>query len=223
MKLKRIVIVGAGLHAEYCIAVIERSMKHDIVGLVDSKKELGTNFLGYPLLGRQEQLELYQKEYDIDGYFIAIGDNWERHQVYIQTQKLVPDLELINAIHPSAIVDERTCLGRGLFIAAGVVISPGCNIGDGCLLGNGVKLGQQNELGGFSSVSVGSVTGGKVKLGEKTAITMGVTVVDRLSVGSNTVVGAGSTVLNGLPDNVLAYGNPARVVRKRQLGERFLG
>ena len=54
------------------------------------------------------------------------------------------------------------------------------------------------------------------------SITLGVTIVDRISIGENTVVGSGSLVLKDLPDNVLAYGNPAVIVRSREAKERFL-
>ena len=51
---------------------------------------------------------------------------------------------------------------------------------------------------------------------------MGVTILDRLEIGENTVVGAGSLVVKSLPDNVLAYGNPAKIIRHRHTGEKFL-
>jgi len=35
-----------------------------------------------------------------------------------------------------------------------------------------------------------------------------------VTIGANTVVGAGSIVTKGLPANVVAVGNPARVVRE---------
>jgi acetyltransferase-like isoleucine patch superfamily enzyme len=49
-----------------------------------------------------------------------------------------------------------------------------------------------------------------------------VTILDRLNIGENTVVGSGSVVLKDLPDNVLAYGNPAKIIRTRKPGEKFL-
>jgi maltose O-acetyltransferase len=41
----------------------------------------------------------------------------------------------------------------------------------------------------------------------------GVIVLPGVSIGENTVVGAGAVVTRDLPPNVLAVGNPARVVR----------
>ncbi len=39
-----------------------------------------------------------------------------------------------------------------------------------------------------------------------------------VSIGDNTVVGAGSIVTRSIPANVVAYGNPCRVIR--EIGER---
>jgi acetyltransferase-like isoleucine patch superfamily enzyme len=77
-------------------------------------------------------------------------------------------------------------------------------------------------MGEFSLLSSGSVTGAKVKIGRFAAITLGVTLIDRISIGENTVVGSGAVVLSDLPDHVLAYGNPAKIIRDREPGERFL-
>ena len=77
-------------------------------------------------------------------------------------------------------------------------------------------------IGDYSSISAGSVTGGYVTLGKYSAITLGVTVLDRLNIGENTVVGAGSLVLKNLPNDVLAYGNPCKIIRKREEKEKFL-
>ena len=42
----------------------------------------------------------------------------------------------------------------------------------------------------------------------------GVIVCPGVSIGENTVVGAGAVVTRDLPANVVAVGNPARVVRQ---------
>jgi len=39
-----------------------------------------------------------------------------------------------------------------------------------------------------------------------------------VTIGDNTVIGAGSIVTKDIPANVVAYGNPCRVVR--EIGER---
>ena len=35
-----------------------------------------------------------------------------------------------------------------------------------------------------------------------------------ITIGDNVIVGAGSVVTKDLPDNVIAFGNPSRILRK---------
>ena len=41
----------------------------------------------------------------------------------------------------------------------------------------------------------------------------GVQVLPGVTIGSNVVIGAGAVVVNDIPDNVVAVGNPCRVLR----------
>ena len=52
-----------------------------------------------------------------------------------------------------------------------------------------------------------------VYIGENTWIGAGVIIVPGVHIGSNTVIGAGSVVTKDIPDNVIAVGNPCRVLR----------
>lgn len=53
-----------------------------------------------------------------------------------------------------------------------------------------------------------------VHIGENTWIGAGVIIVPGVNVGKNVVIGAGSVVTKDIPDNVLAAGNPCRVLRE---------
>ena len=53
-----------------------------------------------------------------------------------------------------------------------------------------------------------------VHIGENTWIGAGVIIVPGITIGRNVIVGAGSVVTKDLPDNVVAVGNPCRVLRE---------
>ena len=220
--MKNIVIIGGGNQAHYTIDIIEKEGKYNVVGIIDSIHEVGSDRFGYKILGRQENIAEIIKQHQIQGGLITIGDNWIRHIVSNQILNLVPNFEFVNAIHPSVIIGNNVKLGGGITAMAGVIFNPKSEIGNFTFFATGAQIEHDCVISDFASVSAGSVTGGYVKLGKFSALTLGVTVLDRLEIGENTVVGAGSLVLKSLPSDVLAYGNPANVIRKRAIGEKFL-
>ena len=51
-------------------------------------------------------------------------------------------------------------------------------------------------------------------IGDNVWLTMNIIVLPGVSIGNNTVIGAGSVVTHSSPDNALAAGNPAKVIRQ---------
>lgn len=220
--MENIVVFGGGLHANVCIDIIEKESIYKIVGIIDSVAPIGAELYGYKVLGRQEDLNYLQLEYKFSAGLIAIGDNYSRGILRDFIVSKQPDFRFINAIHPTAIIGRNVRIGIGNVIMAGVILNPDSEIEDFCIINTGAQLEHNSFMGSFSHLSAGSVTGGKVKIGRFSTITLNVTILDRLTIGENTVVGSGSVVLKDLPDNVLAYGNPARIIRTREPGEKFL-
>lgn len=220
--MKNIVLIGGGNQAHYTIDIIEKEGKYNIIGIIDSIHEIDSDRFGYKILGRQENISQLIKKYNIEGGVISIGDNWGRYHVYNQILELAPTFKFVNAIHPSVVIGNNVKLGVGIVAMAGCIFNPKSQIGDFTFFATGAQIEHDCQIGDFASISAGSVTGGYVKLGKFSAITLGVTVVDRLEIGENTIVGSGSLVTKSLPDNVLAYGSPAKVMRNRVKGEKFL-
>ena len=220
--MKNIVLFGGGNQAHYTIDIIEKEGKYNVVGIIDSIHEVGSERFGYKILGRQENLKELISKYNIFGGVISIGDNWSRYIVYQQIIKIVPDFNFVNAIHPSVIIGNTTEMGVGIVAMAGCIFNPKAKIGNFTFFATGAQIEHDNTIHDFASISAGSITGGYVTLGKFSAITLGVTILDRIEIGENTVVGAGSLIIKSIPNNVLAYGNPAKIIRSRNLGEKFL-
>ena len=220
--MKNIVLIGGGLHANVCIDIFEKQGLYNVVGIIDSIAKPHSVLFGYPVLGKQEEILKLKKKYNIEAGFISVGDNYSRKKIRDHIMLIDPDFQFINAIHPTAQIGRNVQIGKGIAIMSNVVVNPGSEIRDFCILNTGSKLEHDGFMGEFSHLGVGSITGGKVVIGKFSSITLGVIILDRITIGENTVIGSGSLVLKDLPDNVLAYGNPARIIRYRTPGEIFL-
>lgn len=220
--MKNIVLFGGGTHVRYCIDIIEKENKYNIIGITDPFLEIGTEIMGYKIIGKQEEIRNLIRLFNIHAGIIAIGDNWTRKLVKDIILDLVPDFIFVSAIHPSVILGNNVNIGKGTIMMAGCIISPNTIIGEFCFFATGAILEHDSVMGNFSSLSAGSVTGGKVNIGEFTAVTLGVTILDRVVIGSHSIIGSGSLVTKDIPGNVLAYGSPARIIRNREIGEKYL-
>jgi len=220
--MKKILLFGGGNQVHYTIDIIEKENKYEIVGIIDSVHEIGTERYGYKVLGRQENLSSIVQEYNIDAGLITIGDNWSRFKVYNSIIEQMPSFEFVNAIHPSVIIGKNVELGFGVVMMAGVIVNPLAKIGNFTFFATGCQIEHDCIIEDYASVSAGSIMGGYVTVGKFSAITLGVTILDRLKIGENSVIGSGSLVLKDIPNNVLAHGNPINKVRARLMGEKFL-
>lgn len=219
---KNLLIFGGGNQAAYSIEIAEISLLYNVVGIVDSVNSINTIIHGYPVIGRQNNVKEIVNNFHIDLGFIAIGDNWRREKVYQEIIQQIPDFDFATLIHPSATIGKDVEIEKGSLLMAGVIVNINTKIGKFSFLATGAQIDHDCILEDFTSVSAGSVFGGMVKLKKYAAVTLGATILDRLTIGSNTVIGAGALVTKNIPDNVTAYGIPAKPIRKRELGEKFL-
>jgi|TARA_B100001758_G_C18412834_1_gene617100 sugar O-acyltransferase (sialic acid O-acetyltransferase NeuD family) len=220
--MEKIILIGGGTHVQYSIDIIQKENKYNILGIVDDNIRVGEELFGFPVLGGKEDLQNITKKYNVYKGIITIGDNWIRKNIFDYISNLIPSFKWVNAIHPSVIIGSDVKIGVGVIAMAGVIFNPGAFIGDFTFYATGCQIEHDCSISEFASVSAGSVLGGFVKIGKYSAITMNVTIFDRLSIGDNTVVGSASLVTKSLPSNILAYGNPVKIIRDRQKNEKII-
>lgn len=119
----------------------------------------------------------------------------------------------------SRLIDGSTVMADTVNISHGVIIAPLCSISsDAVLAGNSCVntmsiIGHDVVVGENSVVSSMVNLGGRVTVGEDSYIGMGALIKEGVKIGSRTIIGMGSVVYNDIQDDVIALGNPARVVR----------
>lgn len=91
-------------------------------------------------------------------------------------------------------------------------------VGDKVMFGPNVTVATANHPIEPSLRSGGLQYNRDVYIGENVWIGAGAVIVPGVSIGKNSVIGAGSVVTRDIPENVVAVGNPCRVIR--EIGER---
>jgi sugar O-acyltransferase (sialic acid O-acetyltransferase NeuD family) len=124
------------------------------------------------------------------------------------------NIELIQAIHPSAVVSSTAVIGKGVTVCAGAIINTDAKIGDFALINTGAIVEHDTVIGDYTSISPAACIGGRVNIENEVFIGSGAIVLARTTIGAGSVIGMGAIVTRDIPASTLAYGNPAREIKK---------
>ena len=220
--MDNIVIIGSSGHAKVIADVVENQGKYKISGFVDSTREIGEQVVGYRVLGSVENLPELLVMHDIRGALVGIGDNFVRSTVVGRIRDLCPRLSFVTAIHPNSSIGKEASVGEGAVVMAGAVVNPCSSIGRFCILNTNSSLDHDSAMEDFASLAPNVVTGGNCRIGTHSAVSIGASLVHGVTIGQHTVVGAGSTVLGDIGPYSVAYGTPAKTIRERSPGDKYL-
>ncbi len=112
-----------------------------------------------------------------------------------------------------------TDCGKNITIGKNVFINAGCRfqdqggiiIGDGALIGHNTVIATLNHV--FDPEHRGDMIPSPVKIGKNVWIGSNSTILPGVTIGDNAIIGAGSVVTKDIPADMIAVGNPARVVK----------
>jgi sugar O-acyltransferase (sialic acid O-acetyltransferase NeuD family) len=206
-----LVIVGAGGHARVVADVVRLAGGHTIVGYLDEMQpeRRGSAWNGATILGGLDQLAALSAA-GVRAAFVAVGDCAARLRLAAQLTALGFDLPTL--IHPSAVRASDVAIGGGTILVAGAIVNAGARIGANVIVNTAASVDHECVLEDGVHIACGARLGGRVSVGRGSWIGLGAIVKERVGIGAGTLVGAGALVLKDVPDGVVAYGSPARVI-----------
>jgi sugar O-acyltransferase (sialic acid O-acetyltransferase NeuD family) len=216
--MKDIFLYGAGGHARVIIDIIEKMAIYKLVGLVDDTGSDIPQMMGYPIVS--DFGKFYSR--GIRSGVIAVGDNWSRSRLVDVLTNKYNDLEFLTAVHPSSRIGRDTVIGVGTVIMAGCNVNTKTRIGNHCIINTGSNVDHDCQLGDYSSLAPGVTLGGNVIVGNYSAVCLGASVIQGIKISSHAVIGAGSVVVSDIGPNCVAYGNPCKQIRTRQVDSPYL-
>lgn len=213
MQKKRVVLVGGGQHARVVLYNLKAQGKYDVACFLDADKaKVGTTYEGYEVAGTYDELDRIRERFETNLFFIAFGNMKTRKSVF---EKFVSEgWEAVTIIHPDAVVSKDARIGKGVLIECGCLITPNPIIGDNVVVNTGSQVNHDNIVKDHVYIASGVVLSGGVTIEENTLLDDGVIVTLGRTVHRNCIIGAGGIVTKDIPENSIAYGNPARVIRE---------
>ena len=191
MKKENIILIGGGGHCRSVIDVIEQENRYQIIGIVDTKDNIGKKVLGYDIIASDEDLKSLHK--DCQNALITIGhleSNTLRVSLYKQLKTIGYVLPVI--ISPLAYVSKHSKVEEGTVVMHHALINANTKIGKNCIINSKALIEHDVIVEDNCHISTASVLNGGVTIKEDTFF--GSNAVSKQGITYEGFIKAGSTV-----------------------------
>ena len=167
---------------------------------------------GYGILGDDDTLDNYSPQVN---FHLALGSNHMAVRKRLIQLIYQLNLKTISFVHSSTYISSTSIIGQSVTVLVHAVVHTNAQIGDFCCINTGAIVEHDCKIGKNVFIQPRSVLAGNVSVGEHSIIGVGASIRDGIKIGCNSVIGGGAFVCEDIPDNSVAYGVPAKVVKSK--------
>jgi len=216
MNPTSILILGGGGHSKVVIETALASCKYQNISILDDQHNntspIQNKVLNHFIVGKFKKVLSEEFKNTYDHAFVALGDS-EKRLHWLNILKL-NNYKIPSLIHPQSYISPSAKIGEGVLVAANAAIQSSVHLKDGVIINTGATIDHDCHIDKGVHICPGVNLAGNVFIGSKSWIGIGSCVIENITIGNNVLVGAGSSVLKDLPNNVKAFGSPAKLSKK---------
>ncbi len=164
---EKILLIGGGGHCRAVIDVIELEAKYEIAGIIDKKELVGSEVLGYKVLGCDDDLEKLFGRYK--NAFVSVGQirsNAVRARLFTELKRIGYHLPLI--VSPLAYVSKHASLAEGTIVMHHALINVNAVVGKNCIINSKALLEHDCVVEDHCHISTATVLNGGTVVKEGT-------------------------------------------------------
>lgn len=157
--MKEVLLIGGGGHCKSVIDVIEQTDNYRIAGIIDRKELIGSDVLGYKIIGSDDDLENLRKQFSYA--FVTVGfikSNVVRKKLYKKLKELSFSIPTI--ISPLAYVAKDVCIDEGSVIHHQVFLNSSVKIGKNCIINSKALIEHDSVVEDNCHISTGAIVNG---------------------------------------------------------------
>lgn len=211
LEIKKLIVIGK---SDPVITMITDNLESNEIF---PKIEIYNNLklpISHPIKNENFLIEFTENFQDSDYFFLGVNKSENKFSIFNLFN--LDKNKFIKIIHKSAQISKTSTLGFGCLINSSVSVAGHTTIGDFVSINRNSSIGHHTIINNFVTINPGVNIAGFIEIGEKTTVGMGSNIIDNVKIGKNVIIGAGSLVTKDIPDNVVAYGNPCKIVRKNE-------
>ena len=159
-------------------------------------------------------LEVRNRLPELSHFVVCIGGEHGLARATISQFLITCGLAPLQVIHQTSFIDQSARIGVGLQMMPSTTIHKFTHISDFVIVNTAATVDHDCHLGLGVQVMGSAAIAGGVTIGDYSTIGTNATVLPDLRIGEGSYIGAGSVVTKDIPENVVAYGSPARVIRE---------
>lgn len=208
------IIVGAkGFAKEVLEVCLQNTRIENLAFYDDVNNELkGKLYSEFPILKSSEDVKFHFEQSSKD-FTIGIGNPKLRKLIYKKFIGLGGNF--VSTISTtSQIGSYNTIIEEGCNIMQKVVITNDVLIKKGTIINQLSSIGHDVIINEFCEISPNVSISGNCSIGAGTTIGTGAIILPGIKVGENVVIGAGAVVTKDLPNNCVAVGTPAKIIKQ---------
>jgi sugar O-acyltransferase (sialic acid O-acetyltransferase NeuD family) len=215
MSKKLLIFPFGGNARESLISVLAINATHqewNIEGFLDDDRSLhGKDYCGIKVLGGRELLKDHA-----DAFVLAVPGS---PKGYLNRKAIIESLPIERSrfatiVHPSVVQAPDSVVGFNTLLMPHVVASCGVQIGNHCIVLPNTVIAHDSVIGDYCCIGSNVSVSGGVRVGSECYIGSGTKVREDVRIGNRSLIGLGSNVVTDIGEGVVAFGNPAKAIRK---------
>jgi len=213
MAKNTLLIWGGGGHALAVRDIVRAAGNYDrIVVMVDPGSVLDVRPSLIPEMAHANCTPAELLNSGISHAVVAIGDCQLREEKAAMLRR--QGFTMARIVHPTAVISPDAEIGEGTVIGPMAMVGSFARVGSDVILNTGCIVEHECNVADGVHVGPGAKLAGRVSVGAGAWIGIGAVILDRRSIGSGAIVGAGAVVTRDIDERMMAYGVPARPIRR---------